>query len=247
MEYIIGILISAIFGAIFGSYSTLFAYRLPKQESCFGRYFGPKSRCPKCEKVLRTRELIPLINWLVTFGKCSKCGIKIPRSHLFIESFCTILFVLCYSKFGFSENFIIHALLSCISLILIVTSFKNRIFPDQALIFLSIIAVAYRVLQDQSIINLIFSLSYGVVACAIFHYIFNKISDSIIAKEQHSYDFMKFILIASTFFQPLDFLLYYLIVIISFCVIIIFDAVKKRKSFGYGFCVVLPFLWLTLI
>ncbi|MBM3579804.1 MAG: prepilin peptidase, partial [Alphaproteobacteria bacterium] len=94
MTELFGIILAATFGAIFGSYATLFAYRLPRDESCFGRYFGQKSSCPSCGATIRTRDLIPLINWLVTLGRCSKCQHKIPRIHLFVELVTTALFVL---------------------------------------------------------------------------------------------------------------------------------------------------------
>ena len=96
MEHILGIIFAATLGAIFGSYATLFSYRLPLGESCFGRYFGPKSRCPQCDTIIRTRELIPLLNWLFTRGKCRSCKSKIPRTHLFVEVTTTSLFILCY-------------------------------------------------------------------------------------------------------------------------------------------------------
>lgn len=247
MEEIFGVIIAAIFGAIFGSYSTLFAYRLPLNESCFGRYFGPKSRCPNCGKIIRTRELIPIINWLFTRGKCSNCGFKIPRSHLFIEVSCAILFILCYLKFSFSEYFILYSLTFAASIILIVTSFKNRVFPFQILNLLTVLAVATRVLEDGTILNIVTNLIYGVLACVIFYYIFYKKASAILAKDSHYYDFMKFILISSIYLSLIDFLLYFLVVIITFSSLIIFDAVKKRKSFGYGFCVILPFIWIILI
>lgn len=247
MEQLFGIIISGIFGAVFGSYSTLFAYRLPLGESCFGRYFGPKSRCPNCENVIRTRELIPLLNWLFTLGKCSNCKIKIPKSHLFIESFCTLLFILCYLKFSFSELFIIYALVSSSCVILIVTDFKHKVFPFQILVFLTILAVGARVLVDESIIDLIFNLLYGTLACAVFYHIFYKKTSGIFATEEHFFDYLKFILIISIFLQDIDFLLYFLVVMIIFSAIILFDDINKRKSFGYGFCLILPFLWLVLI
>jgi prepilin signal peptidase PulO-like enzyme (type II secretory pathway) len=246
MEQIIGALISAIFGAIFGSYSTLFAYRLPLGESCFGRYFGPKSRCPKCGYVIKTRELIPLLNWLFTRGKCSSCGVKIPRSHLFIEASCTILFVLCYLKFGFSEFFIIYTLMACSCVILAVCDFKYQVFPFQVLIFLTILGVAARVLIDQSIIEMVFSIFYGAIASAIFYYLFYKKTSGIFANQSHFFDYVKFILITSIFLQNEQFFSYFLTLMIIFGSIILIDAVKKRKSFGYGFCLIWPFLWLLL-
>ena len=95
MENIFEIILVIAFGAIFGSYATLFAYRLPREESCFGRYFGKKSRCPNCGYTIITRDLIPLLNWIITCGKCRSCKTKIPRIHLFVELSTTILFLIC--------------------------------------------------------------------------------------------------------------------------------------------------------
>ena len=65
INFIFELIIASAFGAIFGSYATLFAYRLPRGESCFGRYFGPKSRCGNCGSTIITRDLIPLLNWIL--------------------------------------------------------------------------------------------------------------------------------------------------------------------------------------
>ena len=83
MEQFPELIIVIAFGCNFGSYATLFAYRLPRGESCFGRYFGQKSRCPNCNSIIKTRDLIPLINWIITFGKCRNCHVKI-RALIFL-------------------------------------------------------------------------------------------------------------------------------------------------------------------
>ncbi|HLD77161.1 MAG TPA: prepilin peptidase [Rickettsiales bacterium] len=245
MEQTLGLILSAIFGAIFGSYSTLFAHRLPIGESCFGRYFGKKSHCPQCGSTIRTRELIPLINWFFTLGRCSKCKTKIPLSHLFIELSCTILFVLCYLKFSFSELFIIYAISCAVCVILLVTDFKNKIFPYQLLIFLAMLGIAARILIDQSIIDMIFSLALGVVLAAIFYQIIHKKTSGLFASATHFYDFLKFILIVSIFLPIVDFLLYFFVVIIIFSIMIIFNITTTKKN-GFGYCLIIPFLWLIL-
>lgn len=247
MLHWIGIVVAGGFGAIFGSYATLFAHRLPLGESCFGRYFGKKSHCPNCGNVIRTRELIPLFNWLFTRGKCSKCQVKIPRSHFFIELSCTILFILAYLKFSFSELFILYSLTCCGCVILAVTDLKNKKFPYQILVFLLLLSVASRVLIDGNIIDMIFSATYGVLASVIFYQIFFKKVQGIFANQDHFLDYVKFMIIAAIFLQRIDFALYFLTVLVIFSSIILFNAVGKRRNFGYGFGLIMPFLWLILI
>jgi prepilin signal peptidase PulO-like enzyme (type II secretory pathway) len=246
MEQTIGIILSALFGAVFGSYATLFAHRLPINQSCFGRYFGNKSACPKCGSTIRTRELIPLLNWLFTLGKCSKCQTKIPRTHLFIELSCTLLFVLCYLKFSFSEQFILAALICVSCVILIVTDFTHKVFPFQMLNFLTIIVVANRILVDQTINDAVYSALVGVICAAIFYNIFYKKDPRLFATQEQSFDYTKFILIAAVCLSLVNFLLYFSVVMIIFTMMILFEVPSKTTRFSFGYSIIIPFLWLLL-
>lgn len=239
-----GILIAAIFGAIFGSYATLFAYRLPLQESCFGRYFGPKSRCPKCDTIIRTRELIPLINWLVTLGKCRKCQSKIPKTHLFIEVATTSAFVISYLQFGFSEYFIIYSLISVGLVILVVTDYTHNLFPDSLLNFIVMISLAGRVLTDQNIIDSIYSAIFGTVAAIIFYKIFYIKISNMFKSQGQVFDYAKLILISSVILQPQLFLLYFLAVLIIFSLCSLFNISTKLKKGNTGHMLVIPLMLL---
>ena len=127
-----------------------------------------------------------------------------------------------------------------------VTDLKHRVFPFEALIFLLLMTVTARVLADGSIIDLIYSVIVGIIAASIFYYLFYKKINGYIANEKHSYDYVKFILIVSTLFPIMDFLLYFSVIVIIFSSIIVFDAVNRKRNIGYGFCVIVPFLWLIL-
>ena len=246
MEQTIGIILAAIFGAVFGSYATLFAHRLPIGESCFGRYFGHKSSCPQCGSTIRTRELIPLINWLFTLGKCRECQAKIPRAHLFIELSSTILFIICYLKFSFTENFIISALMCEACIILIVTDFKHKIFPYQMLIFLLVVGLVNRILIDQSIIDATYSAALGVVLATLFYQVFYKKNPRLFATQEQSFDYTKFILIAAVSLNIVDFLLYFAVVMIIFAMMLLFEVPDNKRRFSFGYSIIIPFLWLML-
>jgi prepilin signal peptidase PulO-like enzyme (type II secretory pathway) len=244
MEQLFGIILSATFGAIFGSYATLFAYRLPLGESCFGRYFGPKSRCPQCDAIIRTRELIPLINWLFTLGRCRSCQTKIPRTHLFVELATTTLFVLCYLKFSFTQEFLIYSMISVGLVILLVTDFTHKTFPQPALNFVLMVGLTNRVLQDQNVIDATFSAAFGVVFCVIFYQIFYKKTKGLFANQEQSFDYSKFILIASVCLQQNLFLLYFLAVMAIFTILLFFDVHSKKSRGNFGYVLIIPFIWL---
>lgn len=243
---IFGIILSAAFGAIFGSYATLFAYRLPLGESCFGRYFGPKSRCPQCNTIIRTRELIPLVNWLFTLGRCKSCQTKIPRTHLFIELSTTILFVLCYLQFGFSENFMIYSLISTGLVILAACDFTHKKFPEQILNFILMIGLANRVLQDGTTVDAVFSAAIGIIFSVIFYQVFYKKTNGLFATQSQSFDYTKFILIASVCLELRLFLFYFFAVMLTLLTILLLDIPNKKKRSNFGYSLIIPFIYLML-
>jgi len=246
MIWTLGIILAGIFGAIFGSYSTLFAYRLPIGESCFGRYFGPKSRCPKCHNIIRTRELIPIFNWFFTKGKCSKCHTKIPRTYLMIELTTTILFMICYDKFGFNESFIIYSLICAASVVTIATDYEHKIFPDPILVTILMIGLVNRVLTDEGILDSIFSAALGIIFATIFYQIFYKKFSGFLTNQKQSLSCAKLIVIVSVCLSPSLFLLYFLSILAVLSSLVILDKSLKRKNSSLGFSLILPFIWLML-
>ncbi len=246
MENIFGIIFAATLGAIFGSYATLFSYRLPLGESCFGRYFGPKSRCPQCDTIIRTRELIPLLNWLFTRGKCRSCKSKIPRTHLFVEVTTTSLFILCYLKFSLSQEFLIYSMISVGCVILLATDYTHKVFPQPALNFILMIGLANRVLQDQNVIDATFSAAIGIAFAVIFYQVFYKKTEGLFASQTQSFDYTKFILIAAVCLKPQLFLFYFFSVMLIFTILLMFDIPTKKNRSNFGYSLIVPFLWLML-
>ncbi|MBL6665245.1 MAG: prepilin peptidase [Rickettsiales bacterium] len=239
-----GILIATIFGAVFGSYATLFAYRLPLKESCFGRYFGPKSRCPKCDKIITTRELIPLINWLVTLGKCSNCQTKIPKTHLFIELSTTTLFIISYLQFGFSEQFILFSLIATALIVLIVTDYTHKTFPDSLLNFILMIGLANRILEDQNVINSIYSATFGVLCAIAFYKLFFIKINNIFKSQEQVFDYAKLILIISIILQPQLFVIYFAAILIIFSFFSLTNIATKSKKGNTGYVLIIPLIFL---
>lgn len=74
-------------GAAMGSFGNVLIARVPDDESIGGR-----SRCPKCLRVLRALELIPVASWLWLRAKCSSCRSPISAQYPLVEIASMLLF-----------------------------------------------------------------------------------------------------------------------------------------------------------
>jgi prepilin signal peptidase PulO-like enzyme (type II secretory pathway) len=247
MENIFEIILVIIFGAIFGSYATLFAYRLPRGESCFGRYFGKKSRCPNCGFTIITRDLIPLLNWIITGGKCRSCKTKIPRIHLFVELLTTIFFVICYLNFGFTEIFIIHCLIAVAMVVIMACDITHKKFTREALTFLLFFVTINRILFDQTLINIVYSLTLGIIFSTIFYKLIHKKINHVFVNEDQFLEYIKFILIASIALDYQSFLYYFFEVMFILLLLSFFKVFGKKNIISIGYVFVFPLLWLLII
>lgn len=61
---------------------------------------SPRSRCPKCEHVIRWYENIPVLSWLWLRARCSACKTPIPFRYPFIEILTGVLFAFTAAQVG---------------------------------------------------------------------------------------------------------------------------------------------------
>ena len=89
------ITLSALLGAIFGSFINVVVWRLPRDQSII----KPRSYCPRCRKQIKWYQNIPILSWLLLQGKCNFCSKEIPFRYFFVEVFSSVLFLVSiYSK-----------------------------------------------------------------------------------------------------------------------------------------------------
>lgn len=78
----------AVLGLAIGSFLDVVASRLPHG----GSLLRPASHCPTCQTVLRWRENVPVLSWLVLRGRCHTCGATIAARVVVIEALTAIAF-----------------------------------------------------------------------------------------------------------------------------------------------------------
>jgi len=90
------IVISAVYGLLFGSFLTVVVDRVPRGASIV----SPGSACGNCGLRLGFRDLVPVFSWLVLRGKCRRCRMDIGKEPLVLELLTSLLFGLFAWKFG---------------------------------------------------------------------------------------------------------------------------------------------------
>src|SRR5215471_3032413 len=77
------VLVGAV-GLVFGSAVTAIAYRVPRDLS----WVRGRSACPSCGHVLGARDLVPVLSWVSTHGRCRYCHARIGWRYPLTELAC---------------------------------------------------------------------------------------------------------------------------------------------------------------
>ncbi len=93
----------AMVGLCLGSFSSAIAYRMSRGESWIfihdsvsGKRMPARSGCPVCHHQLAAIDLVPLLSWVFSGGKCRYCSSVISIRYPVIELTGAIWMVLCY-------------------------------------------------------------------------------------------------------------------------------------------------------
>ncbi len=155
-------IIALIFGLHIGSFLNVCIYRLPKGESIV----NPPSHCPKCNKKIEWFDNIPLISYILLRGKCRNCKTPISPRYFLVELLTGLMFFFLMFKFGFTFNFFIFVIFTCILVIVTFIDFEHFLIPDVLVLPGIVLGLAVSVknslLADLS--PLFFDVSYPLSA-----------------------------------------------------------------------------------
>lgn len=154
------IIFAVIIGSVIGSFLNMAIYRLPRRIS----FINPsKSFCPNCRHALESIDLIPLVSWLMTHGKCRYCKVPIASRYFFVELLTAALFsgvwwvdlVATYQPL--KATFYMIEVAGLIAVIYI--DWELYIIPDELNAFLLVVGVAYQALNHSLPVALVGALA----------------------------------------------------------------------------------------
>ena len=103
-----------ILGSIWGSFCNVCIFRLPEDKGVV----IDRSFCPKCKKIIKWYDNIPLISFLFLKRKCRNCDYIINIQYFIVELLTAISFCLIYYIYGLSVTTLLFIFLSIFFLII---------------------------------------------------------------------------------------------------------------------------------
>ncbi|MEK4325892.1 prepilin peptidase [Paenibacillus sp. FSL R7-0312] len=137
-----------LIGLILGSFFNVVALRIPAGESLL----RPPSHCPSCNTQLKARDLVPVLSYLFTQGKCRHCGSRISPLYMLGELATGLLFLWMYLQFGLTGKGITGFLLVSLAVIVSVSDLKFMRIPNKVLLFfLPLLSIAVLLFPETSL------------------------------------------------------------------------------------------------
>jgi leader peptidase (prepilin peptidase)/N-methyltransferase len=84
------LIVTGVFGLMTGSFLNVVISRVPAGESVV----SPRSRCPKCHKLISWYDNVPLVSFLMLSGRCRNCNTPISNRYPAVEFVTAVAFVL---------------------------------------------------------------------------------------------------------------------------------------------------------
>jgi leader peptidase (prepilin peptidase)/N-methyltransferase len=82
------VLAVAILGLLIGSFLNVVIWRVPRGESIV----SPPSACPRCGHMIRPRDNVPVVSWIVLRGRCRDCREPISVRYPLVEAGTGVVF-----------------------------------------------------------------------------------------------------------------------------------------------------------
>ena len=121
------VLVCLLVGPVIGSFLTVVAHRVPAG----GSIVRPPSACDACGTRLGPRDLVPIVSWLLTRGRCRHCGTHIGPEPPLIELATTALFVAFGLRFGPSIELVAFCVLASALVALSAIDLRTQRLPRE--------------------------------------------------------------------------------------------------------------------
>jgi leader peptidase (prepilin peptidase) / N-methyltransferase len=157
------LLVCLLFGLAIGSFLNVCIARLPHYQSVV----HPRSRCPKCLKLIAWYDNVPVLSYVLLGGRCRYCRKRISWRYPAVELLTGGVSVLIGLKFGFSLEWGVYLVFAAALVILAFIDVDHRILPDAITlngIWAGVIVSVILAMPSPFLDNLLNHVGYGGLA-----------------------------------------------------------------------------------
>jgi len=222
-----------VVGMCMGSFLNCCAYRMCHSLSII----KGRSMCDSCGHTLSALDLIPVVSYLLSGGKCRYCGKKLNPQYLISEIVSGLVYLLVVLRFGLTLETVEYLVLSSLMLCASFADLEDYIIPDILIILGIINRIVFIILSNNFLSELLSSL-IGGFGMAIPLYVLVIVMEKILKKEAMGGGDIKLVFMLGLYLGIPE----SLFGIIVACIVgIIFayssDALHKQFPFGPSLCV----------
>ena len=178
-----------VIGAGLGSFSTALIHRLPRGISIVcAKGSASRSECPKCHHQLSLRDLIPVVSWVFSRGKCRYCQSQISKTYPLTELATALLCGVFYCLYGQSALSVVLIMMAPILISIIVIDAHHMIIPNVLNLGVALGALAMLIytslgLSNYFAQNLILESAAGAISFGGIAYFLRFIFTQVYKKE----------------------------------------------------------------
>ena len=192
-----------LLGSVMGSFLDCLADRLVDGQSPL----NGRSHCNACGHVLLPRDLIPIISFLVSKGRCRYCKHPIPKECLLSELVMALVFLALGLKIDMDSSLIMYAIFSCVLFTITLIDWKTHVIPNKALVVLLLNRLFFFVFFEEITVNGILQIIIGA-CCVSVPMLFISIGmDYILKKESMGGGDIKLLFVIGMYMSWLEMLL----------------------------------------
>ena len=125
---------AGVLGLLVGSFLNVCIFRLPR--NCMS-VVRPRSRCPKCRRLIAWYDNLPVLSWIALGGKCRSCKLPISPRYAAVELLTGLLFAFAAWRlralpaFEGASLFALHGLFIGALIASTFIDLEFRILPDE--------------------------------------------------------------------------------------------------------------------
>lgn len=135
------LVVVGLLGLVFGSGLECLAGRIARGES----WARGRSHCDACGHELAARDLVPVVSWLASHGRCRYCGAPIGWRCPACELGCCALFVATVARFGLGWQTVEALVLVSCLVVLSLTDMDDFLIPNGCVVTAAVARMCYLV------------------------------------------------------------------------------------------------------
>lgn len=240
-------------GLVFGSFASALTYRVPLGLPWITKgksEHGLRSACPDCKTLLKPLDLIPVLSWLISKGKCRHCSKYIPKTYPICEALTLLGFIGIYIVYGLTYFSLALFLMVPFLVALMMIDFRHMILPNQlvAIVFsLGVVAMLLSFLITSDLAVFVTFIG-GALIFAFVSWLLGVVMKKILKKEALGFGDVKFFAAAGIWLGvPAIGYFCFGAGVIGVLLGLAWKKIKKEDVFPFGPALILSFYMLLLL